>query len=149
MSAGQGKRSGLPCGEKPFGTVCVRVCVPPEWAGRVCRLWECRGRRWRAGMEGETGEGRIVLRLEAGDGDKDERRGGMEQEIRTAFSQRLRQLRGKKRVTRQVVSECCGLSKNTVARYERGERLPNICHAAALADYYGVTVDYLCARQER
>ena len=62
------------------------------------------------------------------------------------FSQRLRQLRRHRGVNRKVVSECCGLSKNSVARYERGERVPNIIQAAALADYYDVTLDYLCGR---
>ena len=64
-----------------------------------------------------------------------------------AFALRLRQLRPRRGVDRKAVSECCGLSKNTVARYERGERIPSIRQAVVLAEYYHVTLDYLCGRE--
>lgn len=60
------------------------------------------------------------------------------------FPARLRRLREKKRISRKVLGELCGMSKNTVARYERGERVPNIEDAKKLADFFGVTLDELC-----
>lgn len=66
-----------------------------------------------------------------------------------AFPQRLRRLREKRRISRRALSELCGLSKNMVARYERGERVPSLPDAATLADFFGVTLDDLSGRSEK
>lgn len=60
------------------------------------------------------------------------------------FPERLQKLREQRRISRRTLSELCGLSKNTIARYERGERRPGIEEAARLADFFGVTLDDLC-----
>lgn len=65
------------------------------------------------------------------------------------FPRRLRYLREKKRISRLVLAELCGLSKNAVARYERGERQPTIDAVCALADYFEVSADYLIGRAEK
>lgn len=65
------------------------------------------------------------------------------------FRQRLQQLREKKRVSRKVLSELCGLSSDAVRRYERGEREPTMHSLIALAEYFNVTVDYLVGRCEK
>ena len=65
----------------------------------------------------------------------------------TEFPHRLRELREKRGVSRRILAELCGLSKNMVSRYERGERVPSIDEAAQLADYFGVTLDDLCGRK--
>ncbi len=65
------------------------------------------------------------------------------------FSVRLRQLRERRRISRRVLSELCGLSKSAVCRYERGERAPEISDAMALADYFEVSLDYLCGRENK
>lgn len=65
------------------------------------------------------------------------------------FPKRLQGLRERKRISRRVLSELCGLSKNMIARYERGERSPSIKEAAALADFFGVSLDYLCGHSEK
>lgn len=63
------------------------------------------------------------------------------------FSDRLRRLRERCGMNRKALSECCGLSKNTVARYERGERTPDIKDATKIADFFEVSLDYLCGRK--
>ena len=65
------------------------------------------------------------------------------------FPERLKKLRERRRISRRVLSELCGLSKNMVARYERGERLPSIEEAALLADFFGVTLDDLCLSKKK
>lgn len=60
-----------------------------------------------------------------------------------AFSKNLRRLREKKRIKRKVLSELCGLSKNMIARYERGEQVPSSDVLELLADSLGVTMDDL------
>lgn len=64
-----------------------------------------------------------------------------------AFPERLQKLRERRGMNRKALSEVCGLSKNVVARYERGERTPDIEDAAKLADFFGVSLDYLCGRE--
>ena len=64
------------------------------------------------------------------------------------FPERLRKLREERKPIKSmaVVSELCGLEKGTVSRYERGERTPTVDALIALADYYGVSLDYLTGR---
>lgn len=63
------------------------------------------------------------------------------------FYRRLRQLRDRRRMNQKALGELIGLSKNMIARYERGERIPDIDTAIALADFFGVTLDDLCGRK--
>lgn len=55
----------------------------------------------------------------------------------------LRQLRLERGVSQDVVAEACDISRVALTRYENGQRLPRIEIASRLADYYGVSVDYL------
>ncbi len=64
----------------------------------------------------------------------------------TEFRQRLQMLREKRRISRKVLSELCGLSSDAVRRYERGEAEPNLRSLVALAEFFGVSVDYLIGR---
>lgn len=64
--------------------------------------------------------------------------------VTTGFPERLRKLRERRRISRRVLSELCGLSKNMIARYERAERQPGIEEAAVLAEFFDVSLDYLC-----
>lgn len=63
------------------------------------------------------------------------------------FRRRLQRLREKKRISRRVLSELCGLNSDAVRRYERGEREPRLSALIALSEYFGVTVDYLIGNE--
>ena len=63
------------------------------------------------------------------------------------FPKRLRYLRERRGISRSVMSELCGLSKSMISKYERGERQPTIDPLCALADFFDVSVDYLCGRK--
>lgn len=65
------------------------------------------------------------------------------------FAERLQWLREKRRISRSVLSELCGLNKNQIARYERGEQAPNLASLVALADFFAVSVDYLLCREHK
>ncbi len=66
------------------------------------------------------------------------------------FRKRLQRLREKRRVSRKVMSELCGFSSDTVRRYERGEVEPKLHALIAMADYLGVSIDYLvCYERDR
>lgn len=63
------------------------------------------------------------------------------------FAVRLRELREKKHMSRRVLGERCGLSKNMIGRYERGERVPNIDTLAELCEVFEVSADFLLGRR--
>lgn len=67
---------------------------------------------------------------------------------RTEFARRLQLLRERKRVSRKALGELCGLSKGQIGRYERGERVPDIETAREIADFFGVSLDYLCGSEK-
>ena len=64
----------------------------------------------------------------------------------SAFPQNLRRLREHRRISRRVLSELCGLSKNRIARYERGEQIPTSDVLEMLADFFDVPMDELWGR---
>ena len=65
------------------------------------------------------------------------------------LSARLRTLRESKwpLLSQRKTSELCGLPKNALQKYERGEAIPTAEVLLKLADYYGVSVDYLLGRE--
>lgn len=65
---------------------------------------------------------------------------------KSVFPQRLRLLRERQHRSRRVVSELCGLHPGAISRYERGEAEPDVKSLIAIADYFGVSVDYLIGR---
>ena len=63
--------------------------------------------------------------------------------VENKFPERLRMLRERRRVSRYVVSELCGLNRSAIRRYERGEREPGLKELVSIADYFEVSLDYL------
>ena len=59
------------------------------------------------------------------------------------IAERLRALRAEKGVNQDTAAEACGISRVGLARYETKQRIPSVKIAARLAEYYGVSVDYL------
>lgn len=64
----------------------------------------------------------------------------------TELARRIRFLREKKRISRRTLGELCGLSKNMVGLYERGEKMPSVEALVDLADFFEVSTDYLLGR---
>lgn len=64
------------------------------------------------------------------------------------FPARLRKLRERERMDRKKLGECCGLSKATISKYERGDREPTASSLEKIADFFGVTTDYLLGREK-
>ena len=61
---------------------------------------------------------------------------------------RLRELRESRGLTQAVVADCLMCDQSLYSKYERGGRPLPLDLAAKLADYYGVTLDYLVGRTE-
>ena len=59
---------------------------------------------------------------------------------------RLKELRTEKGATQKEVAEFIYCSPLVYSRYEREEREPDIDALCRLADYFGVSVDYIVGR---
>lgn len=64
------------------------------------------------------------------------------------FSDVLRQLRKQKKINQATLADAIGMSQATIASWEKGTRKPDAETVAQLADYFGVTIDYLMGRDE-
>ncbi len=64
------------------------------------------------------------------------------------FCERLRSLRQTNNLTLERVGKDFEVSKQTVSRWETGDRLPALDIAVALADYFDVSLDYLVGRSD-
>lgn len=61
----------------------------------------------------------------------------------TMFAERVKKLRKEAGITQAELGKICGLSKGTVAMWEVGQREVTFDTLRKLADYFGVTADYL------
>ena len=62
--------------------------------------------------------------------------------------QRIRDLREDRDLTQAQVGAAIGVSQRTYAYYESGQRMIPPQILGALADYYGVSVDYMLERTD-
>ena len=62
------------------------------------------------------------------------------------YQRRLRDLREDHDKTQQDIADILGTSHTMYARYERGANELPLRHLLKLADYYGVSADYLLGR---
>ena len=68
--------------------------------------------------------------------------------IVAAFSERLQELKTEKNVMQKDVAAALGLPLRTYQRYEYGEREPQLSTLIKIADFYGVSLDYLAGRSD-
>ena len=65
------------------------------------------------------------------------------------YQRRLRDLReDHDKTQQQQIADILGTSQTMYARYERGANELPLRHLLVLADYYGVSVDYLLGRSD-
>ena len=64
------------------------------------------------------------------------------------YQRRLRDLREDHDKTQQQIADILGTSQTMYARYERGANELPLRHLLVLADYDGVSVDYLLGRSD-
>ena len=65
------------------------------------------------------------------------------------FAERLVYLRKSRGLTQKQVYEAVGMSMLGYQRYEYGQREPAYQNLIALADYFDVSLDYLCGRTDK
>ena len=64
------------------------------------------------------------------------------------FSSRIRELRKERGLKQQDIADMLFIDKTTVSKWEVGANFPNQNIQNALADFFGVTVDYLLGRSD-
>ena len=61
---------------------------------------------------------------------------------------RLREIRKSRGISQLRLAMDLNMNQNTISRYETGEREPGISDLIKIADYFGVSIDYLVGRGE-
>jgi len=64
------------------------------------------------------------------------------------FALRLQELRKEQKVPQKDLAEHLGITVRAYHYYEEGKRYPDFQGLIALADYFGVTLDYLVGRSD-
>jgi transcriptional regulator with XRE-family HTH domain len=64
------------------------------------------------------------------------------------FAQRLATLRRDKKLSLQQVGDAIGKSNQAISLFEKGGNLPSFEVLCQLADYFGVSLDYLVGRSD-
>ena len=64
------------------------------------------------------------------------------------LAERLRMIRKERGLTQEEASKEINISLNSYCRYERNEREPTAPILVQMADFYGVSLDYLVGRSE-
>ena len=64
------------------------------------------------------------------------------------FADRIKELRLERGLTQEAVGEIIGVKRYAVYSYEKGRACPEMKGLVALADYFGVSMDYLAGRTD-
>ena len=65
------------------------------------------------------------------------------------FAERIRELRIEHGLTQEEVGKIIGVKRYAVYSYEKGRACPEMKGLVALADYFDVSLDYLCCRTDQ
>ena len=60
----------------------------------------------------------------------------------------FKMLREKKGLSQQELGEIIGVTQQSVYAWERGDAMPKLSTAVALAEFYGVSIDFILGRDE-
>lgn len=66
----------------------------------------------------------------------------------STFSDRLKECRKKTRVSQEDAAKCLEIAYSTYRRYEQGGTEPTISEAARMAEFFGISLDYLTGRKD-
>ena len=66
----------------------------------------------------------------------------------SGFSEKLRALRRRQKMTQADLAAELGISKSAVSMYERGNREPELALLEKMADLFGVSVSVMLGRQD-
>ena len=73
---------------------------------------------------------------------------GTDKEVVNMLAENLALLRNLRGMTQEEVAEVIGISRQSYAKWEQGETIPDIEKCARLAEFYGVSIDSLVHQDE-
>ncbi len=65
------------------------------------------------------------------------------EDIKMAFAKNIQELRKARGLTQTELAEILNYSDKAVSKWERGESIPDVVTTKQIADFFGVTVDYM------
>lgn len=67
----------------------------------------------------------------------------------TEIGHRMKLLRERAQITQAEIAKLCGTNQTTIARMETGKTAPSVKILVLWADYFDVSLDYLCCRTDQ
>ena len=67
--------------------------------------------------------------------------------MKNVNSARIKQLRENKNISQEKLAEKIGISKSAISMYEQGSRIAPMKIQEKIADFFGVSLDYLWGRK--
>ncbi len=67
----------------------------------------------------------------------------------SSFASRLKEIRKDKQLRQKDLADALGLAQTTIANYEQSTRFPDEPTLSRIADFFGVTLDFLMGRSDR
>ena len=64
------------------------------------------------------------------------------------FSERIKALRSERGMTQEALGKIIGVKQDSIYTYEKGKNYPEVRNLIILADYFGVSIDYLVGRTD-
>lgn len=64
------------------------------------------------------------------------------------FSERIRELRRSQNMTQAALGTIIGVGQDSISIYEKGKHYPEVRNLIILADFFGVSTDYLLGRTD-
>lgn len=65
------------------------------------------------------------------------------------FSTRLSMLRKERKLSTRALAAEIGVSQQAISQFEKEMTYPHVNTLTAIADYFGVSIDYLCGRTDK
>lgn len=63
------------------------------------------------------------------------------------IAENIKELRLERRLSQAALAKCIGVSQKAIDYWERGVNEPKATYIVLLADFFGVTTDYLLGRE--
>lgn len=64
------------------------------------------------------------------------------------FSERIKELRRKNGLSQEALGNILNVKQDAISTYERGKNYPEVRNLVILADFFGVSIDYLLGRTD-
>lgn len=64
------------------------------------------------------------------------------------FAEKLKELRSERKLSSDALGKVVGVSGSIILKWEKAQRSASIDSLALLADFFGVTTDYLLGRED-